>query len=264
MPDLIGYRRVSTTSQGESGLGLEAQEAAIAAYARSVGGTVLHTYTEIESGRKCDRTALAEALAHAKRASARLVIAKLDRLGRNVHFISSLMESRVDFLCCDNPHANRLTLHLLAAIGEHEAAMISTRTREALKAAKARGAKLGFSRDYAGKEAIQRRGVDAARRKRLNKSRAVYAACRPLAESMRATGHTLERIAETFNAQGIHTPMGKLWNPTAILRLLRTPTSTLERHGISPANRNSQNFSESPISINRSKSTGWTVGPSNS
>ena len=120
-------------------MGLEAQDAAIKAYAASVGGEVAGHYTEVESGKRADRPELAKAVAHAKRAKARLVIAKLDRLARNVAFVSALMESGVDFVACDNPHANRLTIHILAAVAEDEARRISERTKAALAAAK-RGA----------------------------------------------------------------------------------------------------------------------------
>src|SRR6516165_29497 len=140
---IIGYQRVSTRKQGESGLGLESQEAAIRAYAAQRGATVIGMYTEVESGRRSDRPQLASALAHARRSRATLVVAKLDRLSRNVAFLSALLESKADFVACDNPHANKLTVHLLAAVAEHEAEMISRRTKDALAAYKARGGKLG-------------------------------------------------------------------------------------------------------------------------
>src|SRR5690349_2260256 len=118
---VIAYYRVSTARQGQSGLGLEAQQAAIAAYARQCGAEIVKFYTEVESGKRSDRPELLKALAHAKSIGATLVVAKLDRLGRNVAFLSSLMESGVEFVACDNPSANRLTLHILAAVAENEA-----------------------------------------------------------------------------------------------------------------------------------------------
>ncbi len=120
MTAFIAYLRVSTQKQGDSGLGLEAQESAIARYAAN--GTVLATFREVESGKRSDRPELRKALDMAKRTGATLVIAKLDRLARNVHFISGLMDSGVEFVACDNPTANRLTLHILAAMAEHEGA----------------------------------------------------------------------------------------------------------------------------------------------
>src|SRR5882724_3904148 len=143
MAAIIGYLRVSTKGQEESGLGLEAQKAAIGAYAKASG--ILTCYTEVESGKLANRPELARALAHCRRSKATLVVAKLDRLARNVAFLSALMDSTVPFVAVDNPHANRLTLHILAAVAEAEAKAISDRTKAALAAYKARGGKLGGS-----------------------------------------------------------------------------------------------------------------------
>ena len=143
MGKLVAYYRVSTRKQGESGLGLEAQQLCVGDFARYGQHAVIAAYQEIETGKRSDRPELARAIAHARRAKATLVIAKLDRLARNVHFLSGLMESRIEFVCCDNPHANRLTLHILAAVAEDEARRISERTKAALAAYKARGGKLG-------------------------------------------------------------------------------------------------------------------------
>ena len=122
---MISYLRVSTARQGVSGLGLEAQRAAVAAHIAAGGHTLVTEYVEVESGAKAARPQLAAALAACKLHRATLVIAKLDRLARNVAFISNMMDGGVDFVACDMPHANRLTLHLLAAIAEHEREMIS-------------------------------------------------------------------------------------------------------------------------------------------
>src|SRR5437763_15286791 len=143
MAAIIGYLRVSTKGQGESGLGLDAQRAAVESYAKQIGATLTATYTEVESGKLADRPELAKALAHARRSKGTLVVAKLDRLARNVAFLSALMDTKVPFVACDNPHANRLTVHILAAVAEAEAAAISQRTKAALTAYKARGGKLG-------------------------------------------------------------------------------------------------------------------------
>src|SRR5713226_878741 len=140
---VIGYLRVSTKGQGESGLGIEAQKAAVETYAKQNGATLIVCFTEVESGKRADRPELEKALAHARRSKATLVVAKLDRLARNVAFLSALMDSKVPFVACDNPHANRLTLHILAAVAEAEAVAISQRTKAALAAYKARGGKLG-------------------------------------------------------------------------------------------------------------------------
>jgi DNA invertase Pin-like site-specific DNA recombinase len=142
----VAYYRVSTDKQGQSGLGLDAQRAAVELHARSVGAEVVAEFQDVESGRKANRTGLAEALetCHAKRAT--LLIAKLDRLARSVAFISSLMEGGVDFVAADMLSVNRLTVHVLAAVAEHEREMISQRTKAALAAAKVRGTRLGNPR----------------------------------------------------------------------------------------------------------------------
>ena len=137
MVKVVAYYRVSTAKQGASGLGLDAQRAAVATWAAANGAAVLAGYTEVESGKRADRPELRKALAHAKRSRATMVIAKLDRLSRNVHFLSGLMESGVDFIACDNPHANKLTIHILAAVAEDEAKRISERTKAVLAAYKA-------------------------------------------------------------------------------------------------------------------------------
>jgi DNA invertase Pin-like site-specific DNA recombinase len=141
----VAYYRV-TQRQGRSGLGLDAQRKAVADHLNGGGWRIVAEFTEIESGKRSDRPKLAEALKACRVLGATLIIAKLDRLARNVHFISGLMESGVDFTAVDFPQANRLTVHILAAVAEHEAKLISERTKPALAAAKARGVKLGGDR----------------------------------------------------------------------------------------------------------------------
>ena len=158
----ISYLRVSTDKQGERGYGLDAQRKAVADYLNGGSWELLDEYVEVESGKRSDRPKLAEALAACKRQRARLVIAKLDRLSRNVAFIATLMDGKVDFVCCDFPTANRLTLHILAAVAEHEREMISQRTSAGLAAAKARGVKLGtYSAVLAEKNARRAAAHDA-------------------------------------------------------------------------------------------------------
>jgi DNA invertase Pin-like site-specific DNA recombinase len=222
MAAIIGYLRVSTKGQGESGLGIEAQRAAIDAYAKQAGGTPVMCYTEVESGKRADRPELAKALAHSRRIKATLVVAKLDRLARNVAFLSALMESKVPFIACDNPHANRLTLHILAAVAEAEALAISQRTKAALAAYKARGGKLGA-------ELPQCRNLTAAARK-IGSERAgeavakaaaeAYADLAPLIKDWRAEGLALRAIADRLNAGGHETRRGKPWNAVQVGRVL--------------------------------------------
>src|SRR5277367_4199142 len=142
----VAYYRVSTAKQGASGLGLEAQQESVRSYLNGGRWKMVDEVTEIESGKRNDRPALASALSLCRIHKATLIIAKLDRLARNVHFISGLMESKVDFVAVDFPQANKLTVHILAAVAEHEALMISQRTKAALGAAKARGVVLGGNR----------------------------------------------------------------------------------------------------------------------
>jgi len=143
MKAYVPYYRVSTQRQGASGLGLEAQKFAVENFLNAHRGELLAEFTEVESGKRKTRPQLEAALAMCKREKAILVIAKRDRLARNLHFISGLMESGVDFVAVDNPTANRLTVQILAAVAEDEARRISERTKAALARAKERGTELG-------------------------------------------------------------------------------------------------------------------------
>src|SRR5262245_14615761 len=134
--NFISYLRVSTERQGRSGLGLEAQRQAVEAYLNGGDWKLLDAFVEVESGKHSDRPELMKALRACKAKKARLVIARLDRLSRDVHFISGLMKSGIDFIACDFPQANKLTIHILAAVAEHEREMISARTKAALAEAR--------------------------------------------------------------------------------------------------------------------------------
>lgn len=215
MASIIGYVRVSTDRQGQSGLGLAAQRHAIEEHARRIGAEVLIVYEEIESGRKVqNRPQLAASLAHAKRAKATLVIAKLDRLARNVAFISSVMDAGVDFVACDNPHATRLTLHILAAVAEHEARVISERTRAALAAAKARGQILGSP--------IAKETAHLAREAYSSKARAQAQNVAAVIRDIERAGVTkLSHIAKALEARGIKTPRGSTsWQAAQVSRVM--------------------------------------------
>ena len=227
MATFISYYRVSTKKQGASGLGLEAQEQAVGSYLKGIDGKLLASYTEVESGKKSDRPELLKALAHCRRSKATLIISRLDRLSRNVAFLSQLMESKVDFLAVDNPTATRLTIHILAAIAEHEAKAISERTKAALKAAKARGVKLGSHREghWEGREHLRMRGLAAATKAaaEVNKKErlSVYSDIIPLVKQLREQGVTLEEIACKLNELGHSTRKGRPWGHVQVLRLLR-------------------------------------------
>jgi DNA invertase Pin-like site-specific DNA recombinase len=225
---IVGYLRVSTKGQGESGLGIEAQRTAIEGYARQAGTSVAALYVEVESGKLADRPELAKALAHARRSKARLVVAKLDRLARNVAFLSALMESKADFVACDNPHANKLTIHLLAAVAEHEAEMISQRTKAALAAYKARGGKLGAElsqcRNLTPEAAAK--GRARAAQARAKAATEAYADLRPTMEQMRTKGMALQSIADELNRHGHTTRHGRPWNPVQVARVLQRRNAT--------------------------------------
>ncbi len=216
MGKVVGYVRVSTTKQGQSGLGIEAQIEEINAYASQHGREVVSIYQEIESGKVSDRPALAKALSHAKRIKAALVVAKLDRLARSVAFTSAVMDSGVDFVACDNPHATRLTLHILAAVAEHEAAATSARTKASLAAAKARGTKLGCPIAHE-PSAIARKAYSIKARAR---ARNIYAIVRDIESAGVAS---LGGIARALEARGIKTPCGTdSWQAVQVSRIKAT------------------------------------------
>lgn len=164
---VVCYYRVSTRQQGDSGLGLAGQQAETARYCREHGATVVASYQEVESGKSNSRPELQRAIDHAKHSSAILLIAKLDRLTRNVHFVSSLMEQQVNFVACDNPNATPLTIHLIVSVAEDELRRISSRTKAALQAAKSKGVKLGSARSghWEGREHIREAALKKARKK---------------------------------------------------------------------------------------------------
>lgn len=209
MIELVAYYRVSTDRQGHSGLGLEAQKQAVLAYAAG-RGELIAEFTEIESGRRNDRPELHQALELCRRKRAVLVIAKLDRLARNVAFIANLMDAGAEFVAVDMPQANRLTLHILAAVAEHEREMISQRTRAALQAAKARGVKLGNpSPDLEAARAAQRTKADRFR-----------AGILPLVERLRTQGMSLRQVAAELNARRLSTPNGRQWHASSVSNVL--------------------------------------------
>ena len=204
----ITYLRVSTDRQGRSGLGLEAQRKAVADHVAGKGA-IAAEYIEIESGKRSDRPQLARALIEAKRLGAVLLIAKLDRLARNVAFIANLLESGVEIAAADMPEANRFLLHVMAAVAEHEAQAISDRTRAALAAAKARGVALGWSLPERRDEQRQASRKGAA--KNAQKADRHAANILPIIRQIAAGGASLRQIADELNTRGIKTARGGLW-----------------------------------------------------
>ncbi|GAA3796184.1 recombinase family protein [Qipengyuania pelagi] len=204
-PKPAAYLRVSTQRQGQSGLGLEAQRSAIVAL---IGDVEFIEFIEVESGTKASRPQLQAALAHCRKSKAQLVIAKLDRLARNVHFISGLMESGVDFVAADMPQADRFMLRIFAAMAEEEGRRISERTKAALQAAKLRGVQLGRH----GK-VLARKNKEGAERF----ARQVY--LQMVAHGIEPDG-SLQSTANALNRAGVISRTGGHWYPTSVARLL--------------------------------------------
>ena len=205
----VAYYRVSTDEQGRSGLGLEAQKKAVEEFLNGGDWDLVAEFTEVESGGKSDRPELEKALKLCKRRKATLVIAKLDRLARNVHFISGLMERGVKFCAVEFPNADPFMLHVHAAMGEHERRLISQRTKAGLERAKARGVKLGRNGKALAKQNAARANSQA---KEL----------RPVIRRLRKEGVTTTRaIAAALNDQGIKSARGGQWHPQTVSLLLK-------------------------------------------
>ena len=204
----VAYYRVSTDQQGRSGLGLEAQQKAVLEYLNGGRWELVAEFTEVESGKRASRPQLDAALRLCKKSRATLVIAKLDRLARNVRFIAELMEKRVPFCAVEFPNADPFMLHVHAAMSEHERRLISARTKAGLERAKARGVKLG------------RHGAVLARQ---NAAKAKETARRlnPVVNELREGGATSVRaIADGLTRRGVLAPRGGAWSPQTVSRLL--------------------------------------------
>lgn len=216
---IVSYIRVSTDKQHRSGLGEEGQREAIRAYAKTANAVTVAEYQEVESGRNNDRPALQEAIRKARLTNSRLCIARLDRLSRNAAFLLTLQESGVDFVCCDNPHATPLTIGVLSLVAAEEARAISSRTKAALQAAKARGTKLGNPH---GAEPFRRAGKGNVDAVRTNQRLADARACDlsdTLRELVQAGYATLQAQANELNRQGYKTPRGGKWHPSSVANL---------------------------------------------
>lgn len=197
---------------------MEAQQSAVISFVRSQGpdAQIVREFIEIETGKRADRPVLADAINFCKESGATLLVAKLCRLSRNLHFVTALQNSKVDFVAADNPHATPFLIHILVAVAEHERNMISTRTKEALAAAKRRGVKLGnpHFQNAISKAVETRQKIAANRNERLR---------RTVLEVMEKTGLTkLADIAQALNLRGIKTNRGCEFTPTHIHRLLKT------------------------------------------
>lgn len=216
----VAYLRVSTARQGRSGLGLEAQQAAIDAFVTQRHAPVLQTFTEVESGKLAERPELAKALHLARVTGATLLIAKLDRLSRNAAFLLTLRDSGVRFIAADMPDANELTVGIMALVAQQEREAISKRTKEALKAAKARGQTLGNPN---GAAALLRakKGNEAALRVIQRQADEHAAHLRPVIESLAGQGiKSLGGVADALNERGMLTPRGGTWHKSSVRNLI--------------------------------------------
>jgi DNA invertase Pin-like site-specific DNA recombinase len=211
----IAYYRVSSKKQEDSGLGLDAQKVAVETFCQQNRIQVLAKYVEVETGKNCNRPQVRKAIGHTKRAKAKLIVAKLDRLARNVLFTAQLMQSKVPFVCCDNPHANEFTIHILAAVAQHERQMISDRTRAAMAEFKVRGGVIGGRRLT---DADRKLGTLAAAAARSKAAREAYEDLKDSIEEL--TKHlSNEDVAAVLNMQGHRTRAGKMWNSQAVWRV---------------------------------------------
>ena len=215
---LVTYIRVSTSGQGRSGLGIEAQRHALGQFAQAEGFEVAREFVDVETGKGSDaldrRPQLRAALAAARKLRCHVAVAKLDRLSRDVHFISRLMAHKVPFLVAElGPDVDPFVLHLFAALAEKERALISTRTRQALSAAKSRGVALGNPRLHMARKSA----VDAVKAEADRYAANVLPIIR---EAQKAGARTLREIADALNARGIATARGGLWYAQSVANIL--------------------------------------------
>ena len=213
----ISYLRVSTDRQGKSGLGIEAQRSSVADYLNGGNWSLVKEFVEVESGKRSDHPMLAKAVQACRAYNAKLVIAKLDRLSRDAHFLLGLEKARVDFVAADMPNANRLTVGIMAMVAEEERRMISKRTKDALAAAKRRGTKLGGDRGVVPSKRARAMGVEALRARADAKA----ADLAPIIKELQAAGKTsLRAIAAGLNEAGIPTARGGEWSSPQVMRML--------------------------------------------
>ena len=212
----VAYYRVSTDRQGRSGLGLEAQKTAVEAFRNRSGGVLRGEFTEVQSGKDDDRAQLSEALKLCRLTNSTLLIAKLDRLSRNVAFLATLQQSGTKFVACDLPEANELVVHILAAVAQAERKAISERTKAALAAAKARGVRLGNPLLQPGNA----ESAANASKARTMKAEGRAAELRKVIESAERKGHgTLRQLARHLNELGISSALGKQWHANSVRRV---------------------------------------------
>jgi DNA invertase Pin-like site-specific DNA recombinase len=221
-PRYVAYYRVSTERQGRSGLGLDAQKAAVEAFRNRSCGVLRAEFTEVQSGKDDDRPQLSEALKLCRLTNSTLLIAKLDRLSRNVAFLATLQQAGTKFVACDVPEANELFVHILAAVAQAERKAISERTKAALAAAKVRGVRLGNPKLQPGNAA----SASFANKARIRKADVRAAELRDVIENAERHGHrTLRQLARYLNVLGILSAYGKQWHANSVRRVRQRMTS---------------------------------------
>lgn len=216
----ISYLRVSTDKQGKSGLGLEAQRKQVADFISSCGGTLEKEFIEVESGKKDNRVELTKAIRQSQLTGGKLIIAKLDRLSRSLHYITSLAESKIDFVVCDLPGCDQFTINLYGALAQRERELISQRTKNSLHALKDRGVVLGNPKNLTVEHAAKGRVLGVAERKR--KALLFAGKVAPIIYDFQGKGLSLNQIAYHLNQAEVLTSSGKVgsWTPTAVKNVL--------------------------------------------
>ena len=218
MQSFVAYIRVSTKRQGQSGLGLEAQKAAVARHVKSTGGNLVAEFKEVESGKKNDRPEIEKAIAIARKTKSILLVAKLDRLSRDPEFLFRLQNSKLEFVCCDMPQADKFTIGIMIVMAQKERDDISRRTKAALAALKARGVKLGNPRiAEATKASLKSRSKSDKRRKDATRMFILREII------LKGRVYTHVGIAECLNARGVATARGGQWHTTSVRRLIPMP-----------------------------------------
>ena len=219
-PRYVAYYRVSTQKQGRSGLGLDAQKQAVRDFLQQFGGELVTEYMEVESGKRTDRPEFTKAADYAELANAVLLVAKLDRLSRDLHFVTSLQKRGIRFKLCDLPEIDNLTIHILAAMAEHEARMISVRTKQAMTEAKRRGVVLGNPQ-----LALQRNtSVTAANHRRVSEQQLWQSKIVKVLEHLVEMEQlvTCQAIADALNTRGLTTQRGKAFSVSIVSKLRRS------------------------------------------
>jgi DNA invertase Pin-like site-specific DNA recombinase len=209
----IAYYRVSTQKQGKSGLGLDAQKKMVADFASMNGGEIIAEYEEVESGKNDSRPELMKAMQHASLIGGRLLVGKLDRLSRDLHFILSLQKSRMDFVVADMPGCDSFTINIYGALAQREREMIASRTKAGLAAAKARGVKLGTNNLKP--ELVKEASAKGAQVRR-QKADDFAVKVRPVIDAMLAQGRSLRAVAVELDNLGVQTARGCKWTATAV------------------------------------------------